>query len=62
MCKDKLTISDYNSEPVHYCKRCLSLLVTRLSEDTDYCEKCGSTDIVVSKIEDWLELTKKENK
>ena len=40
-------IDEYNSIPVLYCKRCLSIKVMNISiiEDLDYCDDCGSTDI-----------------
>ena len=39
--------SEYNLEPVLYCKHCLSLKVLSVPkmEDSDYCDDCGSTDI-----------------
>lgn len=43
---------DYNNEPVHYCKNCLSLCIKTI-DNTDYCEKCGSTTIDSTQIEDW---------
>lgn len=35
----------YNSEPVHYCPRCLSLRIMRIIgiDDLDYCDDCGCT-------------------
>lgn len=52
--------NDYNSEPVYYCKRCLSLKIKDIgSEDTEYCEDCGSTNIETDNIENWQELYKK---
>lgn len=45
---------DYNDEPVFYCNGCLSLRV--VSEfGLDYCDSCGSTDIVSSSFEEWEE-------
>lgn len=50
--------NDYNSEPVFYCKNCLSLKVRDITnvEDSDYCDECGSTDIGKSSIEEWEKL------
>jgi hypothetical protein len=46
---------NYNEEPVHYCKYCLSLDNPVVLEGTDleYCKYCGSTDFEESSIEDW---------
>ena len=49
---DKLSKEDYNNEPVFYCTECLSLRV-RTIDGTDYCDKCGSTDIQECHIEEW---------
>lgn len=46
---------DYNAEPVVYCKRCLSLAI-RSEEGTDYCDKCGSTEIEEANIFDWEKI------
>ena len=47
--------AEYNSEPVHYCSRCLSLKIMSVIgvEGLDYCDDCGSTQIQQSSIEDW---------
>jgi len=46
---------NYNEEPVHYCKYCLSLDNPVVIEGTDieYCKYCGSTDFEDSSIEEW---------
>ena len=46
---------DYNEDIVYYCRDCLSLRVSFISslEDSEYCDKCGSTDIATSSIEEW---------
>lgn len=49
---DKLTKEDYNNEPVFYCSECLSLRIRSL-DDTDYCDKCGSTSIEKTHINEW---------
>lgn len=47
--------NDYNAEPVLYCKHCLSLKIRNIPkvENSDYCDKCGSTDIGECSIEGW---------
>ena len=52
--------SNYNDEPVFYCKSCLSLAVKTVASglDLDYCDECGSTDIEQAHIEDWRRLYK----
>lgn len=45
---------DFNKEPVHYCKYCLSLdNPVVLSENIIYCKYCGSTEFTESSIEEW---------
>lgn len=51
-----LSKEDYNSIPVLYCRRCLSLLIMEDEIWGDYCKKCGSTDIGEIQIEDWETL------
>lgn len=46
---------DYNTEPVVYCKRCLSLAI-RTEEGVDYCDKCGSTETESANIFDWEKM------
>lgn len=46
-------INEYNKEPVHYCKHCLSLKIRVLGEDTDFCDNCGSTDTEITDITSW---------
>lgn len=50
----------YNEIPVSYCKRCLSLRVMNLvnSDEFDFCDECGSTDIEQTHIENWRNLYK----
>lgn len=45
----------YNKEPVLYCTSCLSLKIMGV-DDMDYCDDCGSTDVVSSSIEEWENL------
>lgn len=51
---------DYNTEPVLYCKHCLSLKIRNIPiiEDSDYCDECGSTDIGECLIDEWENLYK----
>lgn len=55
----KLNKEEYNSEPVFYCSECLSLKIREIDE-TDYCDKCGSTDIKEANIHDWEEMYEKK--
>lgn len=50
----------YNSEPVFYCKHCLSLKVLGVEyiDDAEYCDECGSTNIEKTTIEEWEKLYK----
>lgn len=50
-----LNQEDYNNEPVLFCSECLSLRIMSL-DNTDFCDKCGSTNIVSSNIKDWEDL------
>jgi len=50
---------NYNSEPVYWCNSCMSLNIKSV-DGIDYCDKCGSTDIVVTSIEEWQ--TEKERR
>lgn len=54
----QLPKEEYNEEPVHYCKQCLSLKVMRVAgmDDAVYCDECGSTDIEEASIEEWEAL------
>ena len=50
--------SEYNKEPVFYCKHCLSLNIRHIPriEDSEYCDECGATSIAEGSIEDWESL------
>lgn len=50
--------SEYNKEPIYYCKNCLSLRIRNipLIDQSDYCDECGSTNIEQCTIEEWEEL------
>lgn len=52
--------SEYNKEPIYYCKNCLSLRVRNipLIDQSDYCDECGSTNIEQCTIEEWEEIYK----
>lgn len=49
---NKLSKEDYNNEPVLYCSECLSLRIREIDE-TNFCDKCGSTSIKEAHISDW---------
>lgn len=48
----------YNSIPVFYCKHCLSLLIRDVEgiPDTEYCDKCNSTNVGQTDIFTWEKL------
>lgn len=50
--------SDYNNEPVYYCSKCLSLNIKSTNTGIDFCDGCGSIDILTASIENWKELYK----
>lgn len=56
---------EYNNEPVHYCKTCLSLKVKTIefkpteageSRDVDYCGSCSNTSIGQAHITEWEDM------
>lgn len=47
---------EYNSEPVWYCKDCLSLKIINLTEDQCFCDTCGNMDVDQTTIEEWEKL------
>lgn len=47
MCKE-----EYNSEPVVYCKQCLSLRIMD-ANGTDFCDDCFGTELGTTTIEEW---------
>lgn len=57
--QDRITIDEYNAEPVHYCTHCLSLRVKILDSYVDYCDNCGSTDIEETDIFTWQDMYRK---
>lgn len=46
---------EYNTEPVFYCKKCLSLKIRDVEHisNSEYCDECGSTNIGATDISDW---------
>lgn len=51
------TTSEYNKEPVFYCKQCGSLLIkTTLDGNYDYCDNCNSMDIGETTIDEYLKM------
>lgn len=51
--------SDYNDEPVFYCKHCLSLKIRDAGlPDLLYCDDCGSADVLQTSIEEWEKMYK----
>ena len=54
----KYSKEEYNKEPVYYCSRCLSLNIIILSENVDYCDNCGCTDIQEASLDNWKALYK----
>ena len=50
-----MTKEEYNTEPVFYCRRCLSLKVRDVKhlDNSEYCDECGSTDVEQTSIENW---------
>lgn len=49
--------SEYDEEPVYYCKRCLSLAVKSIGQ-YDYCDDCSCTDIGTTDIFTWEKMYK----
>lgn len=47
-----LTKTDFNDEPVTYCSHCLSLAI-RTVDDTDFCDRCGGTEVQTAHIHEW---------
>nr|DAG93493.1 MAG TPA: zinc-ribbon protein [Crassvirales sp.] len=46
---------EFNNIPTLYCKHCLSLVIMNM-DGTDYCDKCGGTDIGEAHIHDWEKM------
>ena len=58
---EKITKEEYNKEPVHYCKDCLSLRILGM-DNYNFCDSCGSTNIDTASIDDWNEMYFKKHK
>lgn len=54
----KQELSEYNKEPVVYCKHCLSLNIRILDGNNDFCDTCGSTETDSTDIFTWMNLYK----
>lgn len=53
--------SEYNEEPVFYCKHCLSLKIRDAGlPDLLFCDDCSSADILSTSIEKWENLYKEK--
>lgn len=51
------TTSEYNNEPVFYCKNCGSLLIKSTADGAyDYCGDCDSMDIGSTTIDEYLKM------
>lgn len=51
--------SEYNDEPVYYCKNCLSLRIESFVNSEDLlCATCGRTDIETTDVFTWREMWK----
>lgn len=54
---ERITIKEYDEEPVAYCKRCYSLNVRHDDDmNIDYCGDCGGTEILETDIWNWEEM------
>lgn len=51
---------EYNDIPVAFCPRCLSLKIRRTSENEDYCDECGESNIKYTSIEVWMDKAREE--
>lgn len=53
--------SDYNNEPVFYCKHCLSLKIRDAGlPDLLYCDECGSAEVLSTNIKEWEDMYKEK--
>lgn len=51
--------TDYDEEPVVFCKRCYSLnIIHEATIDSDCCRECGCSDIDSASIQEWESLYK----
>jgi hypothetical protein len=53
-------LNEYNSEPIFYCKNCLSLKIRVVPglEDGEFCDECNSTNIGQCSIDEWRAMYK----
>lgn len=53
-------LNEYNSEPVFYCKNCLSLKIRIVPglKDAEFCDECNSVNIGQCSIDEWRTLYK----
>lgn len=56
----ELVNSEYNEDPVYYCKRCLSLNIRVDDNGEEFCEDCTSTNIAKTNIFKWEKLYKQK--
>ncbi len=45
--------SEYDDEPVYYCRRCLSLRIMTMKGCGDYCDRCGGVSIGTTSIHEY---------
>lgn len=57
-----MTREDYDSIPVHFCKRCRSLNIITDPEVGDYCLDCGCTETETALIEQYLKMMETNKK
>lgn len=57
--KESQLNSEYNNEPVYYCKGCLSLNIEAW-EGGSLCKNCGRTDVGTTDIFTWREMWKEK--
>lgn len=52
--------NDYNSEPVFYCRNCLSLKIRAVPglKDAEFCDECNSTNVGQCSIYEWKAMYK----
>jgi hypothetical protein len=50
----------YDDVPVAFCSKCLSLKVLVTSENEDYCDNCGGTEVEYTDIKTWSDMAAKE--
>lgn len=49
-------VSDYNDDPVTYCKNCLSLNIRVLDDNNDFCDTCGHIETETTDIFTWEKM------